>query len=754
MKCFVSCYYDRYFQEPERQNDFPVGQSDSDEKSVPGNTRNRSKSLDKMFQGYNSAASVNTNKVQETVRDDVQKKSKQKDQDGNFLSRLFGSKRLRLRTSVSKKDLTTEKRSSAVTSPGRLPSPSSPDSPEGHSFFPNPDVNPEQFSPTRGKQNYKQKPPPPPPPDSQPPLPLAEPSQSPPPVPSRHPHYNPAGFEMSTSPEMGVPVLPPLPSNKSDIILKKSPATATSGQFPSSHSQHNFHNSVKNWSYATEGRIRSMVSLSPGAQGVTESRESLATISSLMMDTDLEPDLLDQTEFRNTGKQEKEEKPESGGETVLPYGAESASDSEEHSENENIEGEYAESRSENVVLFRRKSLNKTIDQLADNDLITEVNSAGQESQSQGQIDQKSDVIDVDEENCDDDNQRDFNPSISPNTESPADTGPAVGGGAPTDPAIREENTDGESGIFSDERKSYEDKKPEPLMDTSNQKDKICQPTSPDDETLGDKLESSTTLPPSFNNTEEKSQEELLSKREPSKRENPVITTNSIERVGFEPKVIKKPEISPKPVPAPRTFFLRPKPDFSKQLNPVNELTNIHLSRRSIIADEDSENVMENKSPQQNDGELSVKERAKSFSDLPPAYNFGPKPFRPSLSPGEVGKTKPKIANKPIPAPRQFRNDPGPETVSLLKKDDENRKSSDDLREKLEDNLSRPMSSGNVDQDEYHLEDIQVKKIADKFQKVVPPKPARKSSPSKKEEDNNAKSSVLNIVTKINSMAVL
>ena len=136
-----------YFQEPERQNNFPIGQSDSDEKSVPGNVRNRSKSLDKMFQGYNSA-SVRTNKVQETVRDDVQKKSKQKDQDGNFLSRLFGSKRLRLRTSVSKKDLTTEKRSSAVTNPDRLPSPATPESQETH-FFPNPDVNPEQFSPRR-----------------------------------------------------------------------------------------------------------------------------------------------------------------------------------------------------------------------------------------------------------------------------------------------------------------------------------------------------------------------------------------------------------------------------------------------------------------------------------------------------------------------------------------------------------------------------------------------------------------------------
>ena len=79
----------------------------------------------------------------------------------------------------------------------------------------------------------------------------------------------------------------------------------------------------------------------------------------------------------------------------------------------------------------------------------------------------------------------------------------------------------------------------------------------------------------------------------------------------------------------------------------------------------------------------------------------------------------------------------------------------EVREKLKDNLSVPVNSRNIDQDEYHLEDIQVKRIADKFQKVVPPKPARKSSPSKKEEDNNAaKSSVLNIVTKINSMTVL
>jgi len=300
------------------------------------------------------------------------------------------------------------------------------------------------------------------------------------------------------------------------------------------------------------------------------------------------------------------------------------------------------------------------------------------------------------------------------------------------------------------------------MDTSNQEDDICQfAVSPDDVNMREKVVTTTTLP-RFHNSVQKCHDEKLLKGEPSKRESPVIAANPNERVLNDDHHYnngpKKPEISPKPVPAPRTFFLRPKSDFSKQLNPVNELTNFRLSRRSIIAYEDStgatNDVTENKSPEQNDGEISVKERAKSFSDLPPSYNFGPKPSRPSISPGEVGRAKPKIANKPIPAPRQFRNEPVPETIFVLKKNDETQKSSDDLREKLKDNLSVPVISRNIDQDEYHLEDIQVKRIADKFQKVVPPKPARKSSPSKKEEDNNAKSSVLNIVTKINSMTVL
>ena len=71
--------------------------------------------------------------------------------------------------------------------------------------------------------------------------------------------------------------------------------------------------------------------------------------------------------------------------------------------------------------------------------------------------------------------------------------------------------------------------------------------------------------------------------------------------------------------------------------------------------------------------------------------------------------------------------------------------------------SADMSLNN--KDEYNLDDIQVRKIADKFQKNTPPKPMRKStssSPSnKKQEDENTEAkNVMNIVTKINSMVIL
>ena len=78
--------------------------------------------------------------------------------------------------------------------------------------------------------------------------------------------------------------------------------------------------------------------------------------------------------------------------------------------------------------------------------------------------------------------------------------------------------------------------------------------------------------------------------------------------------------------------------------------------------------------------------------------------------------------------------------------------------KMTDLMSTDVESSQLIQDDdYNLDDIQVKKIADRFQKPTPPKPVRKTSsstsPTKQEDDNNKKN-VLNIVTKINSMAIL
>merc|ERR1712241_434274 len=112
------------------------------------------------------------------------------------------------------------------------------------------------------------------------------------------------------------------------------------------------------------------------------------------------------------------------------------------------------------------------------------------------------------------------------------------------------------------------------------------------------------------------------------------------------------------------------------------------------------------------------------------------------------------SQKPIPAPRQFRSFPRLENLkttqstSVLERNNEQNKVLNTSESAVPSNLEKIMK-----EDEYNLDDIQVKKIADKFQKATPVKPARKSSPSS-QDDDNPKKNVLNIVTKINSMAVL
>merc|ERR1712130_488611 len=60
--------------------------------------------------------------------------------------------------------------------------------------------------------------------------------------------------------------------------------------------------------------------------------------------------------------------------------------------------------------------------------------------------------------------------------------------------------------------------------------------------------------------------------------------------------------------------------------------------------------------------INVKERAKSFSGIQNLAFVSPQPFRPSSIAHEIRMTKPvnippkpKLAAKPVPAPRQFRS---------------------------------------------------------------------------------------------------
>lgn len=175
----------------------------------------------------------------------------------------------------------------------------------------------------------------------------------------------------------------------------------------------------------------------------------------------------------------------------------------------------------------------------------------------------------------------------------------------------------------------------------------------------------------------------------------ILTNKKIHRKSIDnstQKIVnetKKPEISPKPVPAPRHFFLKKSTGSNQNDDPVlnvrpsesekTELSNVFArrSKSSMVLGidkveklNDVENSMDNDVQIDNsDIVINVKERAKSFSGTQ-TYQFGPKPFRPSSIAHEIRMTKPlnippkpKLAQKPVPAPRQFRSISNADVVS-------------------------------------------------------------------------------------------
>ena len=158
---------------------------------------------------------------------------------------------------------------------------------------------------------------------------------------------------------------------------------------------------------------------------------------------------------------------------------------------------------------------------------------------------------------------------------------------------------------------------------------------------------------------------------------------------------KRPQVSPKPVPAPRHFFLKPvssppSPPGQSIKPEENELENVFARRSKSIrslretkaeeTDEKDLNSFSKRSksarnlgeikkhngevedvPEPSDLLINVKERAKSFSGSQNLH-LAPKPYRPVSIVQEIQLNKPlnippkpKLAIKPVPAPRQFRS---------------------------------------------------------------------------------------------------
>ena len=756
------------------QEQEPSQPSQSSVETTLSSAKNKSKSLDKIF----LEGAPSSNQLREMSRDESSKsssKQKQKgEQDGNFLSRLFGSKRLRLKTSSSKRG----GGSVEVEVAGLAPAPGTE---EQHQ----PDME-RRVTPPR----HKQKPPPPPPPDTSP----------------------PTGYHTQQGLQ-GVPVLPPLPTKKTDIIMKKK--TSLGGV----ESHERFQSSVQSWSLASEGRVRSLVSLNERVRPA-QSTESLATINSLLE----EPDLLEHTSIVTEGR--------AAPEMNL---ADDSDRTERQPDNADWAGSYLR---ENKDVETVSDVSDVSDPSDVNHLITPPELQADREQrksSPPQLQPERSIILA--------GQSDTESGLVPAAPVGGDgefnqiqTAAGGGGGAfpmveTEGPSLAEEEQLAEESVTLTAVNKLTTTIPSLAEIISNNSHNDASATGPQSQAIVDnEVESqlgnkkisnlqSRPAPGKDCNAKRLDDCELRSadscalqntKRGESgeSREHTLVEAveeNETTKKCNQANIKRKPEISPKPVPAPRTFFLRPASKSSSGVvesgaKNYNELLTVFARRSTSVTDvEDLKSnsssvcpaapvVKPDDKPEPKDQELNVKERAKSFSGLQ-NYQIGPKPFRPTVSIGperEVDKQKPRVAQKPTPAPRRSfpklepannaNHQPPPtmgfktvKSVSALELGPGSgeqiliQPELPEMKLKMDSTQTQSQAASSDknlnNKDEYNLDDIQVRKIADKFQKNTPPKPMRKStssSPSnKKQEDENTEAkNVMNIVTKINSMVVL
>lgn len=691
----------------------------------------KSKSLDMSFRGASPPSSSTLLMLgQET---DKYKNRSKTEQEGNFLSRLFGSKRQKMRSSTNKKD-----QEDRVSKPqGQMIGPPVETRLSYYQSTPTP--------PSKSPPRHKTKPPAPPPPESTPPptgLGLKK-SQS----------FRQQGMDSNPG---DVPEFPSLPAQvqvvRPEVILKKNKSMSSALSVEDSHQR--FRSSIENWSFANEGLKKSIGSLTEGRSIPTaQSSESLKTISSLLE----EPDMLEQTSILGDITEDlsltrvedcngilidrsllieeslfKERNMLEESETdVEKLGCEKGGREREMERQKDEVEEGGNMKDDGLEIYHRQESGDAGEPSPRDSFIEECNNSVTNDEEMcneetNEINYNTDGLKTELEYNNHDSENDYKPkyNIEEETKLLELADPQIDRRCEEEITFSEEVIDDHLEIIESDldlsinsldvfhsalslqqvqeksSKSEEEEKTKLMETQESRKHLLHSSTSPSpmkpmrdvflvmgpvtvkesvvlvspgsshkasgDITHSDNTSDETTMSPSQN--VDVQIQDIVSP-------GLTISTNQDSEV-------RKPEISPKPVPAPRHFFLR-KTSHSGFLgnSQVSEFHNSELSsawaRKSQSASTgllEREKEFPAKETNGTDTEcekenepskeiiINVKERAKSFSGIQNLAFVTPQPFRPSSIAHEIRMTKPvnippkpKLPVKPIPAPRQFRS---------------------------------------------------------------------------------------------------
>jgi len=732
--------------------------------------RAKSKSLDMSYRSEPPSPAA----MQQMSQSNQEKPKGRRSEPEGFLSRLFGSRRQKMRSSVGSVGEGDAARVVGGTRGSGEPPRLSYYQPSSNYQLPPTQQPPALSSPSPPPPTrHKTKPPAPPPPDSPPPLqgcaaPAVKKSQS--------FRQDLASAELGSSP---APPLSPSPQDfpslpvqplRPDVILKKNKSMSSALSIEASHQR--FRSSIENWSFANEGLKKSIGSLAEQPVPTTQSSESLKTISSLLE----EPDMLEQTSVRGeetrwevAGEQRSWE-PSEQLNRVWDLPKEEATKELERTTDEPEESNADEEDKKELSASERPSaepahalLAEALQDPSGTEDITEETTEGEcneeanapdenlggvEARPDGSnagcgedyqpryhadeaekllgladasLDNKqttftaSEIIDCSTEILESDldlsinSTEVFHKSAIPVEDDDAgcDVNKDSEEEGVDEVKKQEEATIGAPDILLEgpkEQKLPEQSERERSKSKSPGRRKLTQAAwQEEQEAVSNPSQEEHATGPAGNNASferdtkavsespvEEKEEQEYGNRKPSKCLEQVESEVEMgqekdvenekereEKANFEVE-LRRPGISPKPVPAPRHFFLRPTGKVANGTEPQeeeSELSNLWARRSKSTSavpppippvpvqfesEKDSECEKENEPAKE--VMINVKERAKSFSGIQNLAFVSPQPFRPSSIAHEIRMTKPvnippkpKLAAKPVPAPRQFRS---------------------------------------------------------------------------------------------------